>query len=173
MKKLLLAGILLLSTLFGSATTLFPKCGDQNSFTFTAYNGPAGMGQVVIVDQNNAQVGTYTQQVILTATGITEITVPRINYATVRIRLTWPNGTQVSFSESTNVICGGLPIKVPWFNVTNQNNGTVKVEFTAVAEDNVSYYRVKTSTDNRHWITKIVIQADPAKYGYYVTFIKP
>lgn len=163
-KQLIIACILLLISFLVDATTLTQKCGDQSSFTFMAFGGPLGMGQVVIVDSNNAQVGTYSQSVLLIA-GTTLITIPRVNFAVVRIRLTWPNGF-VSFSESTNVICSGLPLKLLYFDLNKYTN---TLSFQVVDETNVAKYRIKQSTDFIHWT---LVDTILPKQGYYTLKLK-
>lgn len=165
MKKFTIAGILLLCVAIMSHTFFPNPCSEIGSFTFQASTDGAvnaeGMAFVELVDTaTNVPTGEYSDSIFIPAAG-KSITVPKPAGINVRAKLTWHDG-YVSFAQSSNNICNGLPIMLKDFQLTNK-----VIMFNIFDESRVVKYRLKQSTDYQHWITITEIKFDQFSNGYY------
>lgn len=152
MKKTILAGILLLSTLFTFGHGFSPdNCSNGTQFTFHLYNGPAGLAQVIQVDTiTNAPIaGGDTLNIVVPASGNLDIVVSKLLTINKRVKLTWSDGF-VSFAQTNNNICSGLPLKMINFQLNKYTN---TLSFDILDEIDVLKYKIKKSTDYINWYT--------------------
>jgi hypothetical protein len=175
MKKTILAGILLLSGLVGSAHYLNHLCWSGGNYSFSATAGSSGNATITLIKANGDPVtgsGAYSVVVSVSGGAVT-FSVPQPNKGTVvRVKIVWSDGyVNTAYSKANE--CSRLPIKI--VDVAAEKDGdNIHVVFKTEEEINVKYYKISISTDNGvTWVDRwIQFLGDTPKGTYSVTFKK-